>query len=86
MDLSGFGVKRKLPPSTASASAPSAMPVARAQRVPRTYRTGRSQTIAVKTTPDTEALFYSLADRLGLKVGETFERAVEALAREADRG
>jgi hypothetical protein len=86
MDLSGFGVKRKASPAMpASASAPSAVPAVRAQRVPRTYRTGRSQTIAVKTTPDTEALFYSLADRLGLKVGETFERAVEALAREADR-
>jgi hypothetical protein len=31
------------------------------------------------------ATFYGLADRLNLKVGETFERAVEALAREADR-
>lgn len=86
MDLSGFGVKRKpTAPIATTASAPPAVPAQRAQRVPRTYRTGRSETVAVKTTPDAAATFYALADRLNLKVGETFERAVEALAREADR-
>jgi len=82
MDLSGFETKKKplvSPPARAPAS------VERATRVPRTYRTGRSETIAVKTTPVAAATFYELVDRLNLKVGETFERAVEALAREADR-
>jgi hypothetical protein len=83
MDLSGFVPKKKPPvPEAAQASAP----IQRAVRVPRTYRTGRSETIAVKTTPEAAETFYALADRLHLKVGETFERAVEALAREADRG
>ena len=82
MDLSGFETKKKPPIS------PPAQPhtsVQRVTRVPRTYRTGRSETIAVKTTPEAAATFYALADQLKLKVGETFERAVEALAREADR-
>jgi hypothetical protein len=84
MDLSGFEPKRKpAAPLPAQASVP--VPVQRAARVPRTYQTGRTETIAVKTTPDAAATFYALADRLNLKVGETFERAVEALAREADR-
>jgi len=82
MDLSGFEAKKK-PPVPPSAQAH--VPVQRVARVPRTYRTGRSETIAVKTTPEAAATFYALADRMKLKVGETFERAVEALAREADR-
>jgi len=81
MDLSGFEAKKKPAPMPVQAPAP----VQRAGRAPRTYRTGRTETIAVKTTPNAAATFYALADRLNLKVGETFERAVEALAREADR-
>jgi hypothetical protein len=81
IDLSGFEAKKK--PATTPAQAQE--PVQRAARAPRIYRTGRSETIAVKTTPDAAATFYALADRLNLKVGETFERAVEALAREAGR-
>jgi hypothetical protein len=82
IDLSGFEAKKKpATPTPAQAQGP----VQRAARAPRIYRTGRSETIAVKTTPDAAATFYALADRLNLKVGETFERAVEALAREAGR-
>ena len=84
MDLSGFEAKRK-PVAPRGAEVPMPPPIQRAARLPRTYRTGRSETIAVKTTPEAAATFYALADRLHLKVGETFERAVEALAREADR-
>ena len=83
LDLSGFEPKRKPAPPPAQTSTPAMAP--HPGRVPRTYRTGRTETIAVKTTPDAASTFYALADRLNLKVGETFERAVEALAREADR-
>lgn len=84
LDLSGFEPKRKPAAAPVQVSAPPAV-TPRQGRVPRTYRTGRTETIAVKTTPDAASTFYALADRLNLKVGETFERAVEALAREADR-
>jgi len=84
MDLSGFEAKSK-PATPPPIQAPTPLQAQRTARVPRTYRTGRSETIAVKTTPEAAATFYTLADRLHLKVGETFERAVEALAREADR-
>lgn len=84
LDLSGFEAKRK-PVASLPVQTPIPPNTQRSIRVPRTYRTGRTETIAVKTTPDAVATFYALADRLNLKVGETFERAVEALAREADR-
>ena len=84
MDLSGFKAKRK-PAASQSTQATAPVPAQRVPRVPRTYRTGRTETIAVKTTPEAASTFYGLAERLNLKVGETFERAVEALAREAAR-
>lgn len=52
------------------------------QREPLTYRTGRTATFTVKTTPSTIERFYDIARRKGWKVGETFERAVELLVRE----
>lgn len=84
MDLSGFEAKRK-PAASQPAQVFPPVPVQRVARVPRTYRTGRTETIAVKTTPEAASTFYALAEHLNLKVGETFERAVEALAREAAR-
>jgi len=50
-------------------------------RQPRTYRTGRSATFATKTTPETLETFYAIAEKRGWKVGETFEKAVELLAK-----
>jgi hypothetical protein len=50
------------------------------KRKPRAYRTGRNATLTVKTTPETVAHFYALADLHGWKAGETFEYAIAALA------
>jgi len=50
-----------------------------AKRQPMTYRTGRTATLSVKTTPSTLEAFYEIARSQGWKAGETFEQAVEAL-------
>lgn len=52
------------------------------KRIPMIYRTGRNQTFSVKATSETIAQFYYLAEQNGWKAGETFEKAVAALARE----
>lgn len=70
---------REAPPEAAPA-APAAP-----KRPPRLHRTGRNATLSVKTTPAAIELFYQLADRAELKVGETFERALAALQRELER-
>jgi hypothetical protein len=54
------------------------------RRQPRLYRSGRNATFSVKTTQATIDLFYQLADKGGLKAGETFERALAALQREME--
>ena len=46
-----------------------------------TYRTGRSATFTTKTRPEVLDIFYAIAQQQGWKVGETFEKAVELLAR-----
>lgn len=48
----------------------------------RRKRTGRDQAVACRTTPDYAARFYAIVDRMGWGVGETFEKAVDALERE----
>ena len=64
--------------------APPAAPPTRRQ--PMTYRTGRNATFSAKTTPQTIAQFYAIAERQGWKAGETFEKAVAALSRETEGG
>ena len=54
----------------------------RYKRTPRIHRTGRTAILTVKITPDAYDRFYALADKKGWLVGETFERAVEALEKE----
>lgn len=49
------------------------------KRRPLVYRTGRNQTISVKTTAQTIERFYQMAVDNGWKAAETFEKAVEAL-------
>jgi hypothetical protein len=49
------------------------------RREPLTYRTGRSATLSVKTTPAAMDAFYAIARAQGWKAGETFENAVQAL-------
>jgi hypothetical protein len=50
-----------------------------AKRLPMVYRTGRNVTFSAKTTQATVDAFYELAQKMGWKAGETFEKAVEAL-------
>jgi hypothetical protein len=47
------------------------------RRGPR--RTGRTVTVTLKTTPEYSNRFYALAEARGWLVGETFERALDAL-------
>lgn len=49
------------------------------RRKPHTYRTGRTSAFTVKTTPETVDTLYAIAEGQGWKVGETFEKAIEAL-------
>jgi hypothetical protein len=65
--------------SRESALAPS-LPAPR--RKPHTYRTGRTATFSVKTTPAAVEAFYAIAEQQCWKAGETFERALAALQRE----
>lgn len=69
----------------AAAEAPAPATQVAPRRTPRTHRTGRNQTISVKTTAAAADLFYQLADQSGLKVAETFERALAALQREMEK-
>ena len=52
------------------------------RREPRRYRTGRNIQLNVKARAEAIEAFYTIADRQGWVLGETFERAVAALARE----
>lgn len=54
-----------------------------AKRKPMVYRTGRNVVFSAKTTREMVDRFYALAEAKGWKANETFERAVEALEREA---
>lgn len=49
------------------------------ERKPLVYRTGRTATFSVKTTPQAVEAFYAIARDQGWKAGETFENAVQAL-------
>lgn len=55
------------------------------------HRTGRTATLTLKTTPEYSNRFYALAEGQGWKIGETFERALDALEQQitgqtAERG
>jgi len=58
---------------------PSAVDRPSVRRQPMVYRTGRNVTFSAKTTQATVDAFYELAQKMGWKAGETFEKAVEAL-------
>lgn len=47
--------------------------------------TGRTEQLNFRATPEYVARFDALADRLGLKNAEVFERAIDALEREQGR-
>jgi hypothetical protein len=56
------------------------------RREPRRHRTGRTAQFNARTTPETVAAFYAVADRMRWLVGETLERALAALQRELGQG
>jgi hypothetical protein len=51
---------------------------------PRRHRTGRTQQFNARTTPETVAGFYEIADQQRWLVGETLEHALAALRRELE--
>jgi hypothetical protein len=52
------------------------------RREPRRHRTGRNVQLNIKARAEAVEAFYALADHQNWVLGETFERAVEALRRE----
>ncbi len=52
------------------------------RREPRRYRTGRNIQLNIKARADAIEAFYAIADEHGWVLGETFERAIDALRRE----
>ena len=55
------------------------------KRPPRIYRTGRNVQLNVKVRAETLDRFYNLADSQGWVLGETLERALDALQRDLSR-
>lgn len=55
------------------------------RREPRRHRTGRNIQLNLKVTQEAMDAFYQLADRHGWVLGETFERAVAALASDLEK-
>ncbi len=97
LDLNGFEPKKTKPARPAESpekvravaeannftSRAPAKPSAPASPTPRRgRRTGRNMQLNIKATQDTVDLFYRLSDAQGWVLGETLERALEALERE----
>jgi hypothetical protein len=57
-------------------------PPADAKREPRRHRTGRNVQLNLKASQKTVDSFYALTDKNSWVLGETLERAVQALERE----
>ena len=55
------------------------------RREQRRHRTGRNVQLNIKARAEAVDAFYALADRQNWVLGETFERAIEALRRELER-
>lgn len=47
----------------------------------RRYRTGRTEQLNLKVTPETKSRFQDMADQAGISMNALFEKAVDALAR-----
>lgn len=56
-----------------------------ARREPRRHRTGRNVQLNIKARAEAVDAFYALADQQNWVLGETFERAIDALQRELGR-
>jgi len=59
-----------------------AEPITSAKREPRRYRTGRNTQLNIKARSEAIEAFYAIADQHGWVLGETFERAIDALKRD----
>jgi hypothetical protein len=57
-----------------------------ARREQRRHRTGRNVQLNIKARAEAVEAFYAIADREKWVLGETFERAIEALNRELTGG
>lgn len=55
-----------------------------APRTQRRYRTGRNVQLNTKVTPETRDGFYAISDRYHWVLGETLDRALQALRRELE--
>jgi hypothetical protein len=97
LDVSGFAPKAAPPPAArpeqvraVSEAArfqsrepkPVSAPIASAKREPRRYRTGRNMQLNIKARTEVIEAFYAIADEQGWVLGETFERAIDALKRD----
>jgi hypothetical protein len=56
------------------------------KREPRRYRTGRNIQLNIKARAGAIEAFYAIADQRGWVLGETFERAIDALRKELASG
>jgi hypothetical protein len=74
-ELRGIAERSKFISREGKGASPPAVPLLR--RGPK--RTGRTVTVTLKTTPEHSNRFYALAEAKGWLVGETFERALDAL-------
>jgi hypothetical protein len=71
------------------ASAPYAEPAVSYEsplRKPRYHKTGRTAQLNTRVMPETFEAVYALAEKQGWLIGETVEKAVDALLRELKRG
>ena len=66
-------------PSREAVSPPAPIETSAAKKDQRRYRTGRNVQLNIKVKSETLDAFYALADKQGWVLGETLERAVEAL-------
>jgi hypothetical protein len=94
-DVTGFALqkpKEKIPTEQVRAVAegaqfPSREPEAKKKRREvRRYRTGRDAQFNIKADPQVIEAFYAIAEKQGWVLGQTLERAVEALQKEVGSG
>lgn len=86
-EAANFPSREAAPAAAAPATAPAAAPAApaaapakpAAKRKRRRYRTGRNVQLNIKVKSETVDAFYALADSQGWVLGETLERAIDAL-------
>ena len=96
LDVSGFAPqatdKPKVAPEQVKAVSEAAQFLSReprreemspaSKREPRRHRTGRNIQLNIKARAEAIEAFYAIADQRGWVLGETFERAIEALQRD----